>query len=63
MTLDGVQAGTTQTDMELQNTMQSISFFRYGTSSDEVNYGWGHIQYLLYYPEPLTLAQLQTLTK
>lgn len=63
MTLNGVQAGTTQTDVKLQNTMNQITFFRFGTSSDEVNYGWGHIQYLLYYPEPLTLAQLQTLTK
>jgi len=63
MTLNGVQAGTTQTDVKLQNTMNQITFFRYGTTSDEVNYGWGHIQYLLYYQEPLTVAQLRTLTK
>ena len=63
LTHNGVQAGTTDTGAIVLNYMNQLYFFLYGTSSDEVNYGWGHIQYLLYYPEPLTLAQLQALTK
>jgi hypothetical protein len=63
LTHNGVQAGSTDTGAIVLNYMNNLTFFKYGTSSDEVNYGWGHIQYLLYYPEPLTLAQLRTLTK
>jgi len=63
LTHNGVQAGSTDTAAIVLNYMNRLTFFEYGTSSDEVNYGWGHIQYLLYYPEPLTLAQLQALTK
>ena len=63
LTHNGVQAGTTETAAIVMNYMDRLEFFKYGTSSDEVNYGWGHMQYLLYYAEPLTLAQLRTLTK
>jgi hypothetical protein len=58
LTHNGVQAGTIQTDAIVLNYMSRLTFFFYGTT-----YGWGHIQYLLYYPEPLPLAQLQALTK
>jgi hypothetical protein len=63
LTHNGVQAGSTETAAVVLNYMNNLTFFKYGTSSDEVNYGWGHIQYLLYYQEPLTVAQLRTLTK
>ena len=63
LTHNGVLAGSVQTDAVVLNYMNNFTFFEYGTSSDEVNYGWGHMQYLLYYAEPLTLAQLQALTK
>lgn len=63
LTHNGVQAGSTDTAAIVLNYMNQLYFFQYGTSSDEVNYGWGHMQYLLYYAEPLTLAQLQALTK
>lgn len=63
LTHNGIQAGTTDTAAIVMNYMNNFTFFEYGTSSDEVNYGWGHMQYLLYYAEPLTLAQLRTLTK
>jgi hypothetical protein len=63
LTHNGVQAGSTQTDSNIPNVMNQIEIGRYGTSGGELNAYWGHIQYLLYYPEPLPLAQLQTLTK
>jgi hypothetical protein len=63
LTHNGVQAGSIETAAVVLNYMNNLTFFKYGTSSDEVNYGWGHIQYLLYYQEPLTVAQLRTLTK
>jgi hypothetical protein len=64
LTHNGVQAGSIQTDAIVLNYMNRFDIFRIQTASDpETSYGWGHIQYLLYYPEPLTLAQLQALTK
>ena len=62
MTHNGVQVGNTVTDAIIFTRMDEITFFRYGTDP-EISYGWGHIQYFLYYPEPLTIAQLKELTK
>ena len=62
MTHNGVQVGNTVTDAIIFTRMNEITFFRYGTDP-EISYGWGHIQYFLYYPEPLTIAQLKELTK
>jgi hypothetical protein len=63
MTHNGIPAGSIQTDSNIPNVMNKIEIGRYGTSGGELNGGWGHIQYLLYYSEPLPLAQLQALTK
>jgi hypothetical protein len=64
LTHNGVQVGSTDTGAIVLNYMNRFDIFRLQTSSDpETSYGWGHIQYLLYYPEPLTVAQLRTLTK